>query len=270
MHTRSYLVCCFCLTLLAGPLQAQSAKQPSQANTESARLFRQNCASCHGNDGRGGERAPNIATDHDVVTATDAQLTDTVGNGIPEAGMPAFNYLGKQKVSQLVAWLRVLQGVGGALHPTLPGDPAAGEAIFFGKASCSQCHMMRGRGGFIAEDLSDYGRGQTVDAMRKAIVDPAGSPGGAGRLTSIIMSNGTRYQGVIRAQNNFTIVLQNQSGGFQSIARDHVAKIQSGSSLMPQDYGKTLTPQQLNDVVSYLIKSAAPIQPIRVSQNDKQ
>lgn len=270
MRIRSYLVYCFCLTLLAGPLQAQSGKQPSPANSEGALLFRQNCAACHGNDGRGGEHAPNIASEHDVVTATDAQLNDTVGSGIPEAGMPAFDYLGKQKVSELVAWLRVLQGVGGALHQALPGDPVAGEAIFFGKASCSQCHMVRGKGGFIAEDLSDYGRGRTVDVIRTAIVNPAASPGGGGRLTGIVMSNGTKYQGVIRAQNNFTIVLQDQSGGFQNIARDHIAKIESSASLMPQDYGKTLTPQQLNDVVSYLIKSATPIQPMRISQSDKQ
>jgi len=267
---RSYLVCCFCLTFLAGPLQAQSGKQTSKANTEGALLFRQNCAACHGNDGRGGERAPNIATEHDVVTASDAQLKDTVGHGIPEAGMPAFNALGAQKVSELVAWLRVLQGVGGALHPELPGDPAAGEAIFFGEAACSKCHMVRGKGGFIAEDLSDYGRGRTVDTIQTAIVNPTASPGGGGHLTSVIMSNGARYQGVVRAENNFTIVLQNESGVFQSLARDHIEKLESGPSLMPQDYGKTLTPQQLNDVVSYLIKSATPIQPIRISQNDKQ
>ena len=267
---RSYLVCFFCLTLLAGSLQAQSAKQTSQANTAGALLFRQNCAACHGNDGRGGERAPNIATEHDVVTATDAQLRDTVSHGIPEAGMPAFDYLGKQKVSELVAWLRVLQGVGGALHAKLPGDPAAGEAIFFGKAACSKCHMVRGKGGFIAEDLSDYGRGRTVDAIRTAIVNPAASPSGGGRLTRVVMTNGARYQGVIRAENNFTIVLQNESGAFQSLARDHIAKMESSTSLMPRDYGKTLTQQELKDLVSYLIQAATPLQPMRVSQNDKQ
>lgn len=267
---RSYLVCCFFLTLVAGTLQAQSGKQTSQANTEGALLFRQNCAACHGNDGRGGERAPNIVTEHDVVTASDAQLKDTVSNGISEAGMPAFNFLGAQKVSELVAWLRALQGVGGALHPELPGDPTAGEGIFFGRAACSKCHMVRGKGGFIAEDLSDYGRGRTVETIRTAIMNPAANPDGGGHLTSVIMSNGARYQGVIRAENNFTIVLQNESGAFQSLARDHIEKLENGPSLMPQDYGKTLTPQQLNDVVSYLIKSATPIQPIRISQNDKQ
>lgn len=267
---RSYLVCCFCLTLLAGSLNAQSARQTSQGNTEGALLFRQNCAACHGNDGRGGERAPNIATSHDVVAATDAQLKDTVSNGIPEAGMPAFTFLGAQKVSELVAWLRVLQGVGGALHPELPGDPASGETIFFGKAACSKCHMVRGKGGFIAEDLSDYGRGRTVDAIRTAIVNPATSSGGGGHLTRVVTSNGARYEGVIRAEDNFTIVLQSQSGEFQSIARDHIAKLESSTSLMPRDYGKTLTQQELNDVVSYLIKSATPIQPTRISQNDKQ
>lgn len=266
---RSYLVCFFCLTFLASPLKAQSGTQTPKANTEGALLFRQNCAACHGNDGRGGERAPNIATEHEVVTASDAQLKDTVSNGIPEAGMPSFKFLGDQKVSELVAWLRVLQGVGGALHPELPGDPAAGETIFFGKAACSKCHMARGKGGFIAEDLSDYGRGRTVDAIRQAIVNPAASPGGAGRLTSIVTSNGRKYEGVIRAEDNFTIVLQNEAGGFQSIQRDHIAR-ESSRSLMPEDYGKTLTPRELNDVVSYLIQSATPMQPIRISKDDKQ
>lgn len=267
---RAYLVCFFCLTLMAGPLRAQSGRQTSKANPEGALLFRQNCAACHGNDGRGGERAPNIATEHDVAAASDAQLKDTVGHGIPEAGMPAFDFLGSQKVSDLVAWLRVLQGVGGALHPKLPGDPAAGEMIFFGKAACSKCHMVRGRGGFIAEDLSDYGRGRTVDAIRTAIVNPAVSHGGGGHLTKVVMSNGATYKGVVRAEDNFTIVLQSESGAFQSLARDHIARVESSPSLMPQDYGKTLTDQELNDVVSYLIKSATPIQPMRITQNDTQ
>lgn len=271
MTIRSYLVCFFCTALLTGTLQAQSAKPKADAKTEGALLFRQNCAACHGNDGTGGERAPNIATQHDVVTASDAQLKETVGKGIPEAGMPAFDYLGADKVNELVAWLRVLQGVGGSTpRAELPGDPAAGETIFFGKASCSKCHMVRGRGGFIAEELTAYARGRNVDSIRAAIVNPSASPGGGGHLTSVLMSDGTRNQGVVRAEDNFAIVLQGEDGAFRTITRDHIAKIESSSPLMPQNYGQTLTPQELNDVVSYLMKSASPMQPMRISQSDEK
>jgi cytochrome c oxidase cbb3-type subunit III len=250
--------------LLPGVSRAQAA-----GDSEGSLMFRQNCSSCHGSDGRGGERAPNIATQHDVISATDAQLKDVIGKGIPEAGMPSFDYLGNEKVTKLVAYLRVLQGVGGAARTQLPGDPSAGEGIFFGKASCSNCHMVHGRGGFISEDLTDYAKGRTVDAIRKAIVDPATTPDDGGRLTSVVMGDGTKYTGVIRAQNNFTIVLQSEDGAYHNIARDRVAKMDSGI-LMPRDYGQTLTPKELDDVVSFLMKSATPVQPISISKQDKQ
>jgi cytochrome c oxidase cbb3-type subunit III len=247
--------------LLAGTLRAQSAK-----GNEGALLFKQNCASCHGSDGRGGERAPNIATQHDVVAASDAELKETVGKGIPEAGMPSFDDLGNARVNELVAYLRILQGVGGAAHAALPGDPAAGEVLFFGKASCAGCHMVRGRGGFLGEDLSDYAAGRTVDAMRAAIINPVATPDKGGRLTSIALSDGTKYEGVLRAENNFTVVLQTEDGAFHSISRASVTIANGKQPLMPQDYGKKLTPKDLDDVVSYLIKSAKPIAALRVGK----
>ncbi len=49
-------------------------------------------------------------------------------------------------VDALVAYVRVLQGITSTGPITLPGDPHAGEALFFGQGSCSQCHMANGRG----------------------------------------------------------------------------------------------------------------------------
>lgn len=261
MHTYLRIFCC--LTLLAGTLRAQSAK-----NNEGALLFSQNCASCHGSDGAGGEHAPNIASRHEVVAATDAQLKDTVGKGIPEAGMPSFDYLGDEKVDKLVAYLRILQGVGGGVQAVLPGDPAAGEALFFGRAACSSCHMVRGKGGFLAEDLSEYAGGRAVAAIRSAIANPSVSPESGGHLTSVVLSDGAKYEGVMRAQNNFTVVLQTKDGTFHSISRDRIATLDTSKEpLMPPDYGKTLTANELNDVVSYLIESAKPMKPMRVGKD---
>ena len=253
----------FCtLTLLAGTLSAQTAK-----GGEGALLFSQNCSGCHGSDGRGGEHAPNIATRHEVVAVSDAQLKNIVSKGIAAAGMPSFAQLGNEKVSQLVAYLRVLQGVGDMEHVDLPGDPAAGEVLFTGKASCSNCHMVRGKGGFLGEDLSDYARGRAVDAIRAAIVNPENGPESRGHLTSIALSDGTKYEGLVRAENNFNVVLQTRDGAFHSIARDRIATLDtSRQSLMPQDYGKTLTPKELNDVVSYLMKSASLMGPAPASK----
>jgi cytochrome c oxidase cbb3-type subunit 3 len=254
----------FCsLMLLVGTLSAQTAK-----GGEGALLFSQSCSGCHGSDGRGGEHAPNIATRHEVVAVSDAQLKNIVSKGIAAAGMPSFAQLGNEKVSQLVAYLRVLQGVGDTAHVELPGDPAAGEALYIGKASCSGCHMVRGKGGFLGEDLSDYARGRAVDAIRAAIVSPENGPESRGHLTSIALSDGTKYEGLVRAENNFNVVLQTKDGAFHSIARDRIATLDTGrQSLMPQDYGKTLTPEELNDVMSYLMKSASLMGPPPASKH---
>src|SRR4029077_10031920 len=47
-------------------------------------------AACHGLDGRGGERGPNIATRAEVQGLTDEETFQILQSGIPAAGMPAF------------------------------------------------------------------------------------------------------------------------------------------------------------------------------------
>ena len=82
------------------PAIAQSSRQTAP---RASALFAQNCAACHGSDGRGGERAPNIATRQDVVSMPDARLRAIISDGIPSAGMPSFSVLGEKQVDSIVA-----------------------------------------------------------------------------------------------------------------------------------------------------------------------
>src|ERR1700728_244062 len=143
---------------------ALHAQQPGAA------IFAANCAGCHGADGRGGEHAPNIATAPEVQHLMDRELAAIIRYGISGAGMPAFSSLKPQEVADVVAWLRILQGRGDIVK--LPGDPKQGEALFFGKAQCSDCHMVSGKGGFIGSDLSFYGADAKPDKIHAIILDP--------------------------------------------------------------------------------------------------
>ena len=251
------LLCCLSLVLLpnAWPQQDATAKQHPKIDGEP--LFGQNCAACHGSDGRGGERAPNIATTHDVVALSDAELHDIVSKGRLSTGMPGFGALGDDKVDALAAYVRTLQGMTAEGAAALPGDPRRGEAIFFGQAACSGCHMMNGRGGFMGEDLSDYARGHTVGAVRSAIVHPDAT-GSAGTLVTVETVKGTTLKGLIRSQDNFTVVLQSEDGVFHSLARDSIRQPTASTvPYMPQDYASRFDKKQIDDLVSYLLKSAA-------------
>ena len=52
-------------------------------------IFKSSCAGCHGLDGRGGEHAPGIAG----TKKSPSEIQQTISNGVPAGGMPAFGQL---------------------------------------------------------------------------------------------------------------------------------------------------------------------------------
>jgi mono/diheme cytochrome c family protein len=69
------------------------------------KLFQQRCATCHGADGRGTVRAPDLNR-HEVQAQTDGQLYWKISTGNTHAGMPAFSFLPEPQRWQLVLSLR--------------------------------------------------------------------------------------------------------------------------------------------------------------------
>src|SRR5713101_6268356 len=66
------------------PRQAASgAHGSSQAIAEGRQAFESHCAGCHGLDGRGGERAPDVATRASARRRSDAELFQIIQSGIP-------------------------------------------------------------------------------------------------------------------------------------------------------------------------------------------
>ena len=217
--------------------------------------FASSCANCHGLDGRGGERAPDIAERPRVQQLSDVQLSKIIRDGIQGTGMPAFHSLDSATVKALVSYLRTLQGAKTVVR--LPGDPGRGEAIFAGKAGCSGCHMIAGKGGFISSDLSGYARTRTVEQVRRDITNPAPSSGHQGRVATATVHSGEKYTGRVRNEDNFSVQLQTLDGAFHFLAKSDLEGFEySSQPLMPSDYGATLSASELNDLVSYLMRVA--------------
>lgn len=217
--------------------------------------FTATCASCHGLDGRGGERAPNIAESPKAQRLSDAQIAHIIENGIPGTGMPAFHSLDNPDIKAVINYLRTLQGTKKTVK--LPGNPARGETIFFGKAGCSGCHMVAGKGGFIASDLSSYARTHTAEQTQSALTNPTPSSDRQARLATATTRGGDRYIGRIRNEDNFSMQLQALDGALHFVAKSDLEGLEySSQPLMPSDYGSSLSPVELNDVVSYLMSVA--------------
>lgn len=219
------------------------AQQPGPA------IFASNCAGCHGADGRGGEHAPNIATAPEVQHLTDRDLAGIIRNGISGAGMPAFSSFTHDQVEGVVKYLRVLQGRGDIVK--LPGDPNQGKALFFGKARCSECHMVNGTGGFIGSELSFYGADTKPDQMRAVILDPDKNLPSEKKAITVVTNSGEKLTGMLKVNDNFSLSIQTLDGAFHFLPKSELAQVDFGShSLMP---ASTLNGKEVDDLVSYLL-----------------
>jgi putative heme-binding domain-containing protein len=239
---RGIFVDLFLLGLATAALHAQ---QPGAA------IFAANCAGCHGADG-GGEHAPNIATAPEVQHLMDRELAGIIRYGISGAGMPAFSSLKQQEVADVVSYLRILQGRGDVVK--LPGDPNQGKVLFFGKAHCSGCHMVNGQGGFLGGDLSFYGASAKPDQIRAIILDPDKNLPADKKATTVVTLTGQKITGMLKVNDNFSLSIQTPDGAFHFLPKAQLAQVDIGSrSLMPA--GSTLSGKEVDDLVSYLLKT---------------
>jgi cytochrome c oxidase cbb3-type subunit III len=253
---------CVSLAVLA-PCQPRKALPPqtgvksSSALASGRPIFTSTCAGCHGLDGRGGEHAPNIATRAEVRRLTDQQIFHIVHDGSASRSMPAFGTtFSAAQIRAVIQYLRLLQGAPGAA--TMPGNPQEGKALFFGQAGCSGCHMVQGQGGFIASDLTDYAAAKSPDEIRSALTNSPDSSGPRQRLATIVTKSGEKIVGLVRNEDNFSIQLQSLDGTFHLLDRSEVQSIVFDSrSLMPSDYATKLSPEQIDDVISFLLSAAA-------------
>jgi cytochrome c oxidase cbb3-type subunit III len=250
-----YTISIQCLLLGLVSITNLRAQQPasttSAADVQGSTLFTSNCGSCHGSDGRGGEHAPDIATASDVQRLADSDLIAIAKDGVP--GMPAFGWLGQEKLTAIVQYLRTLQGR--QIDIKLPGNPKSGEALFFGRARCSECHMVNGKGGFIGGDLSFYGRDESAGQIRSVILDPERSLPPQKKATTVVTHTGQKFTGLLKVDDNFSISIQTMDGNFHFFQKSQLTHIDLGShSLMPDSYGSMFNDEQINDLVSYLLQ----------------
>lgn len=245
-------------------------EEPKAAASGMARgqqILASNCAACHGIDGKGSERAPNIADGPNMRRLSDAQLSGIIANGIDGTDMPAFHSLQARQVRELIGYLRSLEGAGNSAR--LPGNPEQGKAIFFGKGGCSQCHMIAGQGGFIASDLTEFARAHSGEQVRSAVLAPSAGKKRPVELATAILHDGARYVGRVRNEDNFSLQLQSLDGTFRLIAKSDLQNLEYDPQPMMPNFASTFTQGELNDLASFLLTAAGNSNPEKSAKDNK-
>jgi putative heme-binding domain-containing protein len=162
----------------------------------------------------------------------------------------------------LVAYVKAMTGP--ASDNNVPGDPEAGERIFHGtRAGCSNCHSIRGQGGRMGPDLSNLGATRPLALIKEAIAGPFQRLQMAGKEgVSIKLKNGKEIQGLARNRNNYSLQVLDREGNLHLISMLDVEQLTiSARSLMPDDYGRRLSAQDLRDLYAFLARQAVRPRP---------
>jgi mono/diheme cytochrome c family protein len=94
------------------PEKERARQNPFDSDTAAiaagAKLFRQNCSSCHGGEAMGTDKRPNLHSER-VRTATPGELEWLLKNGSMKNGMPSWSRLPEQQRWQIVSYLKSLR-----------------------------------------------------------------------------------------------------------------------------------------------------------------
>jgi len=156
---------CACNGMPGKPRPAEIEVRPDRVK-DFGTLYSENCAGCHGADGKGGAGAIGLADPVYLAIADDTVLTAVIRGGVAGSLMPAFGQsagglLTDDQVTALVhgirgRWARP-DALGGATAPPYaapgPGDAARGAQVF--QTFCAGCHGQGGRGGPKASAITN-------------------------------------------------------------------------------------------------------------------
>jgi cytochrome c oxidase cbb3-type subunit 3 len=143
-----------CDSLPGRPTQADLPLRPSNV-TDFATLYGENCAGCHGADGKSGAA---IAMNNPIYLAIidDASMRHVISGGVPGTAMPPFaqsagGSLTDHQIDLVIAGIRKDwsgvpdAGAGAPPYSSSSGDSNNGAQVY--ATNCQSCHGPDGKGG---------------------------------------------------------------------------------------------------------------------------
>jgi len=134
---------------------------------------------------------------------------------------------------------------------TTPGESKRGKEAF-GKR-CSPCHQMDGAGFQVGPDLAAL-TNKSAQSLLVAVLDPNRDVDG--RYVSYVaaLADGRTLSGLLVSETGNSLTLREQGGKDHVLLREDVEELKAtGKSVMPEGLEKDLQPQELADLIAYLL-----------------
>ncbi|RMG35416.1 MAG: dehydrogenase [Planctomycetota bacterium] len=133
------------------------------------------------------------------------------------------------------------------------GNPERGRRIFFGDGTCAKCHKVRGEGKDVGPDLSEIGSKLSRLALLESIVYPSAAISHNYETYTLALASGNVVSGILASETADAVTIKTKDGITRTFPRDEIETIKKENvSLMPADLQKTMTAEDLVDVVEFL------------------
>ncbi|OYW77239.1 MAG: hypothetical protein B7Z37_05270 [Verrucomicrobia bacterium 12-59-8] len=198
-----------------------------------------------------------------------ALLKDMAAGKIPRADLSAFHarqinaFKDEALSKQLVeVWgeLResaadkkeLIEKVKAQLTPATLAKANLSQGRMLFTAICGSCHTMYGQGGKIGPDLTGSGRAN-LDYLLENIADPSGVVSADFRMSLLTHKDGRVLSGVVTESNSRTLTLRTMTEILTLDRADIVKQETSPLSMMPEGLLLAFQPDQVRDLIAYLM-----------------
>src|SRR5207245_4061200 len=122
-----------------------------------------------------------------------------------------------------------------------------GIGLFYGDASCSNCHMVAGKGGRLGPDLSVVGSARSIESITESVRNPSRRLAwGLAESTkefpqeyetaTVVTADGREIKGGTMNEDSFSVQLMDTSEKIHRFEKDKLRSLKkSGLAMMPSD-----------------------------------
>ncbi len=134
------------------------------------------------------------------------------------------------------------------------GNWPAGRKLFFSEqVACFKCHTIRNEGGDVGPDLSNLTQ-RDYASVYQDVTQPSAAINPDHIAYNIELKDGDSLTAVIAGESDTELVLADATGKKTPLAKTRIASMKPSSiSLMPEGLLQNLSPQQVRDLMTFLL-----------------
>lgn len=216
------------------------------------RYFERQCSRCHGFDATGNDEtgAPDL-TGTLRRASTNVGIFNILREGIAGTAMLPVNAdVADSQVWQLVAYIDSLST--DPANVDLPGSAASGQTLFSGIGDCDSCHMVKGKGGRQAPDLSRVGERRDPEELMSDLINPNEDVSPRWWTIYVTGPDGAAREGLRMNEDSFSLRIIDIDNNLWSYQKNELQSYERTKDSTMPGYAQYLNDSELDDLVAYL------------------